>query len=396
MPQAGTIASVSAPITADASSGAISINGLGSGKVSGGYWGAVALDRPAFGGGAREIKNFQSIAATNIGAAVRTAGGIASVTGNGAITVTNTNTSNGPNMLFGSGTESFGIAALNTSGPTVINQNGAIYSDDWGIKATANGGSIAINGNNTVTAKRRTGIRAETGGGAISMIGNQAVTGRKVRRGGVESGPVRRCGDRRQRGNDRQFRPRIAGAGAWRRHQDRPDGGQRGDLRLALRRAGNRHIRCKPDQADKSCHVHGSRPAFQHIDRQPDDHCGSAERQEVEGAYLGMGIVTTTGVATVENFGMITQRRSGRRHHQLAGPHITRCSASPSSTTAGGLIGSIKTSGTQFSMFNHPSGFWLPATQAVPSSFNTPNDSVHNKGTIRLRNGVTLFGQLES
>ena len=392
---AGTIESVSAPITADASSGAISINGLGSGKVSGGYWGAVATDRPAFGGGgAREIKNFQSIAATNIGAAVQTAGGIASVTGNGAITVTNTNTSNGPNMLFGSGTESFGIAALNTSGPTVINQNGAIYSDDWGIKATANGGSIAINGNNTVTAKRRTGIRAETGGGAISMIGNQAVTGQES---GVVawnlglSGDVVIDGNAAMTGNSDRGLQAQARGGDIRIGQTAGNGVISGLLYgvLATNTSGANRIRLTNLATSMGAGLHSNTSTGNQTI------IVAAPNGRVEGAYLGMGIVTTTGVATVENFGMITQKGDPGSVTSIGGTAYNQMFGKSIINNRRGLIGSIKTSGTQFSMFNHPSGFWLPATQAVPSSFNTPNDSVHNKGTIRLRNGVTLFGQLE-
>ena len=120
-----------------------------------------------------------------------------------------------------------------------------------------------------------------------------------------------------------------------------------------------------------------------------------APTASVRGNHFGVATETTTGLATVNNSGLISNTADTGAAHDSGATGFRAFSGRAVINNSGRLIGGIDSTGTDsFTLNNLATGVWTPSAGVI--AFNGTNDIVDNSGRINLRTGWTLFNGLET
>jgi len=115
----------------------------------------------------------------------------------------------------------------------------------------------------------------------------------------------------------------------------------------------------------------------------------------VRGGHFGVATETTTGLATVNNSGLIANRADTGAAGDAGALGFRAYSGDTVLNNSGSLIGGIDTSGsTSFTLNNLAGGVWTPSSGTMP--FTGANDFISNAGRIDFRDGWTNFNGLET
>jgi hypothetical protein len=370
----GAVSGATEGITVSSTTGSNTLTA--SGLITGGTYGVRAGTVAATTGNI--TTNTAGINSTGVGIATATFG-TTSVTDTGTINSTNTGiwtiaaggntTVNAKNVTS---TANYGIFSTSTTGNNTINTSGTIKGATNGILAVSSSGNNTLNGNGTSAVTggvegiyvnptttgnatitnfasitgARAGIWTVVGGGATSIQGNGPITGSG--NWGVLSTAV--TGDINI-GNvtaNNNIRGAIVGAEAL------------------TAGAGNVNVT-------------------------------NAAGRTIEGGAWGLITGTITGLATINNSGIIkTTPDTGAASSGLSNLAIWQKAGNGISNNLSGgqVIGSIATAGTAYTLNNNTGATWTPGL--LNNVFAAVSDTVNNAGTINLRSGDTIFAGLET
>ncbi|MEZ6127153.1 MAG: autotransporter outer membrane beta-barrel domain-containing protein [Planctomycetaceae bacterium] len=120
-----------------------------------------------------------------------------------------------------------------------------------------------------------------------------------------------------------------------------------------------------------------------------------ASAGSVQGSHYGIWTETTTGTATVNNAGLISNAADTGSSSDPGASSVRVFSGNAVISNSGTLRGAIETGGSDsFLLNNLAGGVWTPASGTLP--FGGANDVVSNAGRIQFRSGWTNFHGLET